>query len=372
MRPTREVFQRSSTFPRSAVNSPRHWALFVVALATACGQASPQGLDELGARPGVGVVELYPRNPEIDVRESVQFVLREESGERVEGRVDWSATGGTISRSGLYTAGARAGSYLVTAKSRGRVATQSLTIIADSTPESPPPTDSDDTNSTDPPEVPTTGSIIFQDDFENGDFTVWSTSAPAGDSQWDGMGQGGAHIGDGFVTNEKALSGRLAWKALVDPTILSYGPTSKSSLERWKGMGSLDFNISAWYFIPTDYPAVWSNVMQIKAAGTGPSRRPVAVAISRSREVLIYSGILRTTVFRSGVNVPLGQWFNLTGRFVIADSGLVEVFLNGKKIAAVRTDTKDNDYAYPGVGNYIDADGAVRCHIYIDDVKVTS
>ena len=101
--------------------------------------------------------------------------------------------------------------------------------------------------------------------------------------------------------------------------------------------------------------------------------KPVGFRVRRGdKELYVRSGILDTILYRTGVKAPLGRWFNLTGRFVIADSGLVEMWLDGQKIASIRTDTKDNDHAYPGVGNYIDSiDYPVTCHIYIDDVKVT-
>ncbi|MGH7549469.1 MAG: hypothetical protein ACREK3_01805, partial [Gemmatimonadota bacterium] len=84
------------------------------------------------------------------------------------------------------------------------------------------------------------------------------------------------------------------------------------------------------------------------------------------------SGILDKVIYKTGVQVPVGRWFNLQGRFVISDSGLVEMWLDGQKIASVKTDTKDNDGAYPGVGNYVsDADYPVTCHIFIDDVVVS-
>ena len=138
-------------------------------------------------------------------------------------------------------------------------------------------------------------------------------------------------------------------------------------------MRALEFYISAWYFIPIDYAAVNAQLMQIKAAGSGPSHAPVGFRIDRrDKELYVRSGILNTVLYRTGVKAPVGRWFNLTGRFVIADSGLVEMWLDGQKIASVRTDTKDNDHAYPGVGNYIDDDPAIcPCQIYIDDVKIT-
>ena len=306
-------------------------------------------------------LEIAPKGVSLVVGESLRFSATIVGGLGGSRTVRWLASGGPIDQTGLFHAGNEAGTYEVRAELE-----TGLEVLRDvSSGPIVPLTEVDDVE-------PEPG-VLFQDGFEDNHFQQWSGLAPAGDPHWNGMGDGGAHIGDGYITDEQAHSGRLSWKALVDPTRSSYGPADKSSLERWKSMkGISDFYISAWYFIPTDYPAVWSNIMQIKAAGSGPSRKPVALAITKSRELIVYSGILDTTVLRSGVFLPMGQWFNLSGRFVIANSGLVEVFLDGHKVAAVRTDTKDNDYAYPGVGNYIDADYYTMCYIYIDDVKVTT
>jgi hypothetical protein len=379
MRSRQELFPISPNHLRSAIHSLDHWLILAVVLISACGQASPQGLDELGGKPGVGVTTIYPQNPQLQVREKVQFVLKDANNQQIDGRITWSATGGTITDNGLYTAGTRSGSYAVSAKSRGSWATQKVTILSSSTSDPPDEPDSPDSPDDDPPsdpDDPAPANVLFADDFERADFRVWSGLASLGDPLWDGMGDGGAHIGDGYITKEWSRSGGFSWKALVDPSInYSYGSSktpTKSSVERWRGMtGVKEFYITASYFIPSDYPAASTNIMQIKAAGSGSSHKPVAFHMRRDRTFAIYSRILGKNVLVTNTKLPLGRWFTLTGRFVVADDGLAEAWLDGQKIASVRTDTKDNDYAYPGVGNYIDTVDAVRCHIYIDDVKVS-
>lgn len=378
MRSRQELSHISPIHLRSVIQNPTRWLILGVVLTSACGQASPQGLDELGAKPGVGVTTIHPQNPQLEVREKVQFVLRDGDNQQIDGPITWTATGGTITKNGLYTAGTNPGTYAVSAKSRGSSATQKVTILAPSTSNPPDEPDSPDPDDDPPsdPDDPAPGNIIFADDFERADFRVWSGMALIGDAQWDGIGDGGAHIGDGFITREFSRSGGYSWKALVDPNIsYSYGSSktpTKSSVERWRGMtGIREFYITASYFIPTDYPAVSSNIMQIKAFGSGSSHKPVAFHMRRDRTFAIYSRILGKNVLVTSTKLPLGRWFTLTGRFVVADDGLAEAWLDGTKIASVRTDTKDNDYAYPGVGNYIDTSDPIKCHIYIDDVKVT-
>ncbi len=220
----------------------------------------------------------------------------------------------------------------------------------------------------------TLGLVLLDEDFEGNDFRRWSGLAPASDPHWHGTGDGGAHIGSGYITTERAHSGQHAWKALVDPSLAPVPRPNKTSLEIWANTrDTQELTISAWYFIPLEYPAVNAQIMQIKAAGSGSSHKPVGIRIQRDRELIVRSGILDKIVYRTGVKAPLGRWFNLRGRFVIADSGVVEVWLDGRKIALVDTDTKDNDHAYAGVGNYVaSSDYPVTCYLYIDDVRVTT
>lgn len=371
MRLRRKLFRGSSAFSASVISQATGRLLLLGILASGCGQASPQGLDDASAKPGFGVLRIYPQNPQIETGHSVQFVAKDAWDKQIDGPVSWSATGGVITRDGLYTAGASPGKFSVTAKSHGSTATQNVTVVK-SLVSSPPPDDPSDPPDEDPSDDPDPTGSIFADGFERGDFTTWSGAALIGDPSWNGSGSGGAHIGNGYITNERVRSGKLAWKALVNPTADAYGKENKSSLERWKGMGALEFHISAWYFIPTDYPAVWSNIMQIKATGSGWSHKPVAIALRRDRTLAVFSGILNKNVLTTATKLPVGRWFNLKGRFLIDNNGLVEVWLDGNKIASVRTDTKDNDFAYPGVGNYVaGSDYQVTSHIYIDDVEVT-
>ena len=345
------------------VVSCRHRILACVLFLTSCGgcqESSPVTAVQEKAPP---TLEIAPKGVSLVVGESLRFTAT--VGGTLEGSRDvrWLASGGFIDQTGLFHAGDEAGTYEVRAELE-----TGLGVLRDvSAGPIVPRTEEDD-------DIETEIGVIFQDDFEDNHFRQWSGLAPAGDPRWDGMGDGGAHIGDGYITDERAHSGRFAWKALVDPNVESRRLAYKSSLERWKGMGALEFYISAWYFIPTDYPAVDTQLMQIKAAGSGPSHKPVGFRVRRGdKELYVRSGILDTILYRTGVKAPLGRWFNLTGRFVIADSGLVEMWLDGQKIASIRTDTKDNDHAYPGVGNYIDdIDYPVTCHIYVDDVKVTT
>jgi hypothetical protein len=78
--------------------------------------------------------------------------------------VTFTATGGTISSSGQYTAGSTAGSYRVIAKVTGgtQADTANVTVTAP-TPPPPPP----------PPPPPSSGTLLFDDSFSN--YSKWGT-----------------------------------------------------------------------------------------------------------------------------------------------------------------------------------------------------
>src|SRR5207244_416896 len=61
------------------------------------------------------------------------------AGDSVAVEVVWSATGGTISAAGVYTAGPTPGTYDVTASGEGRSGTATLAVAAAPQPPPPPP-----------------------------------------------------------------------------------------------------------------------------------------------------------------------------------------------------------------------------------------
>lgn len=352
--------------------SGRGKLLLTVILLTSC-NGCQEGSHATGLRgeTGIPTLEVTPKGVPLPVGDTLRFrVIVQGTSETLLGDVIWSASGGVIDQSGLFHAGDQAGTYEVRAFLE--TPDRHLTDVAAGSLLPQANADADSVTDGQSNVIPEGARIIFEDDFEDNHFGQWSGLAPASDPQWDGMGAGGAHIGDGYITDEQAHSGRLAWKALVDVTIDSHGKPNKSSLERWNGMeGVSEFYISAWYFIPTDYPAVASNIMQIKAST--PSLKPVAIFLRRNRTLSVYNGILGKNVLTTRTTFPLGRWFNLTGRFVIADNGLVEVWIDDQKLGSVSTDTKDSTYAYPGVGNYVaEPDHPLTSHIYLDDVRVAT
>ncbi|MGH7589249.1 MAG: heparin lyase I family protein [Gemmatimonadota bacterium] len=215
------------------------------------------------------------------------------------------------------------------------------------------------------------GTVIFEDGFETGDFRRWSGMAEQGMACWEGRGAGGAHIGDGCVRSDVVKSGSRAWKAIVDPNEDNLlGQETMSKLERQRvTRGVYDFWVSAWYYFPANYPAVWSNIMQIKKAEVKPNSPLAVVVHDRNREFKLYAKG-HGNVDQSNVRVPYGRWFNLTTHFVTRKDGKVEVFLDGKSILKALYDTiEDAPYMYFGVGNYLAS--AKASFLFVDDVQVT-
>ena len=217
------------------------------------------------------------------------------------------------------------------------------------------------------------GAVLLEDGFESGDFVLWSGKARHGDPCWEGRGGDGAHVGDGCISSELVHTGALAWRSTVDPNEPNVlGPEHKSQLQRHKTTkGVFDFWISAWYYIPTDYPQVRTNLLQIKKAGDSGDKHPLAAIVHDKKRQFILRAYESVTMAKSGVRVPYGRWFNLTAHFITAQEGQVEVFLDGTRIMQASYDTiEDAAYAYFGMGNYTTSK-ATPSHFYMDDVRVT-
>jgi len=321
-------------------------------------------------------IVLFPESANLQAGEAQQFraTVTDADGTVLNEDVSWDASGGTIDRTGRFVAGNAGGDFLVVARSGDLVATSPV-HVAGSGSAPPPPTGggSSGGNGASPVAAANAGTVIFQDDFDRGDFRRWSGDAPAGDPYWEGAGDGGAHTGDGYITSENAHSG-LAWKALVDPSKPNLrGKENMSKLEHWGSTeGIFNFWVSAWYYMPSNYPDVWTNLMQIKQTmgSTAPNKPLAVIAHGRDGKLLLY-GDGYGQIAGSGVAMPRGRWCNITTHFVTAHNGRVEVYLDGRQIMKASYDTIENaPYMFFGVGNYISPD-AVFSHIFIDDVRVT-
>jgi hypothetical protein len=92
-------------------------------------------------RPTMVGLSVSPTSAALTVREARQFVATATMSDgttRANPTVTWTATGGTVTTAGLYTAGAAAGSFMVAARTAGFGATTSIRITR--VPPAPPPT----------------------------------------------------------------------------------------------------------------------------------------------------------------------------------------------------------------------------------------
>src|SRR3989449_1971443 len=103
---------------------------------TASMSGTPQGLAwghsivHVRANPQLAQVVVVPRSVSLGTGGTQQFVAygRLNNGDSVAVSVTWSAQGGTISSSGLYTAGSVPGGYVVTATASGIAGTAILSV----------------------------------------------------------------------------------------------------------------------------------------------------------------------------------------------------------------------------------------------------
>src|SRR5258706_9797630 len=101
-------------------------ALSIVLVAAACG-----GETSLG--PSQGVLRISPDTLTIDPQQTVQFTAQDslpQQGVAVLTSVPWSATGGTITSQGLFTADTSVREYSISARdANGRVASASVNAV---------------------------------------------------------------------------------------------------------------------------------------------------------------------------------------------------------------------------------------------------
>ncbi len=111
-------------------------ATVLQASATASSSGTPQGVARgysvvhVRSNPQLAQVVVVPRSASLGTGGTQQFVAygRLNSGDSVAVSATWSAQGGTISSSGLYTAGSVPGGYVVTATASGIAGTAILSV----------------------------------------------------------------------------------------------------------------------------------------------------------------------------------------------------------------------------------------------------
>jgi hypothetical protein len=110
----------------------------VIAVRQGDTEAGTSTVTVVPAAPTLSAIEITPATASLSVGGTQQFsaVGRMSDGSTSSVNVTWSSTGGTMSSSGLYTAGSVAGSFSVTGQQQGgtKAGTSSITITAAPTP----------------------------------------------------------------------------------------------------------------------------------------------------------------------------------------------------------------------------------------------
>ena len=221
------------------------------------------------------------------------------------------------------------------------------------------------------PSFPVSATVYFYSGFETGDVSEWLTD------------NGGNHTGGGYVTGETSRTGQYCWKAYNNPALPSPDNIS-AKLLRWR-FDYQEAYYSAWYFWPIDYlvsgvDGEYVNIFQWKERAS-PYDPTWIVAVKNSyqfpgEDEIVVHDYHGGTIFRSGVKLPKGRWFQLeaflkTGR----TDGQLIVWLDGKQIFAFNNiNTSGNTsnvtgFLMWGVGNYGGA--ALGKYIYVDDASVS-
>jgi hypothetical protein len=248
------------------------------------------------------------------------------------------------------------------------------------------------------------GPLLFDEDFEANNFRKWSGAAPLDDPNWNGQGQGGAVHGSGGIVTGFSRRGQRCYKMEVDPakkgTYFSTPSGSKSGCANWWKFRSVPegWCSIARYFLPNDWPDVNSLIWQSKSSGAGnvspdgAGQAPFSIQLmggTNARFLRLGSSIGdlngKALAHFKGFRMPKGNWFELAVRLVHGKwpkNGHIDawVVVDGKatKVFDLDAPTTDGDYGYLSINNYvvgkldwIVAEGKTKCHIFVDDIRVT-
>jgi len=309
-------------------------------------------------------IAVSPSSADVEAGASFQFAakVRDQNGDLMDAIVTWTATGGSITTTGLYSAGNTPGTYSVTAESGDLATTASVTVLSAAA-------------------LPSQGSIITKATFDRGDFSEWG--GPSGDPDYCGKLDRGHVGGDAGVRSEHARSGKYAWKAENDPNLpVGCNPKGSAKILHWAGKTPDDFFISAWYYFPSTYPLelTHGSFMQIKEAH--PDSDPIWLPVHGVKNGRHHFWLFAWGGFNPGITqvwgppVPLDRWFNITMYVKKGYSnGIIRVWIDGtltweyKNVNTLGDPAKNtkNDVQW-GVQNYTPQFKSLHSWLYIDDV----
>ncbi len=303
--------------------------------------------------------------------------------------VAYSATGGTITAAGLYTAGTAPGTFGVIATQQGgtKADTSAVTVMsgrlvvdagADQTiPLGTLAVLNATVTSTSPGplrmfwrKISGPGVVAFAHEQFNSSFEDGTTS------EWDGDG-GGQSIGGASVSQDVAHSGSHSWMGYNDPTLPD--PFNYSAkLLRWR-FNDDEAYYSAWFYWPSGYGVTdignnYVNIFQWKEGGApfDPPWIVIAKNFSGFDEFGIHD-YFGANLIRTGIAIPKNTWFNITAYMKASTTaGQLVVWIDGQLAynqSGLNTLGSASTLMW-GVGNYGTPGIGPGKQLYVDDATV--
>jgi len=303
--------------------------------------------------------------------------------------VAYSATGGTITAAGLYTAGTAPGTFGVIATQQGgtKADTSAVTLMsgplvvdagADQTiPLGTLAVLNATVTSIGPGplrmfwrKISGPGVVAFAHEQFNSSFEDGTTS------EWDGDG-GGQSIGGASVSQDVAHSGSHSWMGYNDPALpdpLNYS----AKLLRWR-FNDAEAYYSAWFYWPSSYGVTdtgnnYVNIFQWKEGGAPFD--PPWIVIAKNFSGVDEFGIhdyLGANLIRTGIAIPKNTWFNITAYMKASTTaGQLIVWIDGQLAynqSGLNTLGSASTLMW-GVGNYGTPGIGPGKQLYVDDATV--
>jgi hypothetical protein len=220
------------------------------------------------------------------------------------------------------------------------------------------------------------GNVIWSADTETGDLSQWYHPAPSANGN-EGGGMFNSGVANTTASQEQAHSGQWSSKMRITTP-----PESGTRLFRWKeSQSSRDLTYSAWFYIPQRYSVsnYW-NIFQWKSkvASTGRVDPFFVLNVGNRGDgtmyLYLYNWQTRRAYTQTLKNVPVGQWFNITGNYVCAgdNTGRVTFWQDGTKLfdlPSVQTRYSNGDCQW-SIDNYSDGLTPSPATIYMDDAQI--
>ena len=274
--------------------------------------------------------------------------------------VIWTATAGTISTNGLYTAPASPSTVTVKATSvanTGASASATVTVTSQG--------------------PPTGNNVLWSAGMETGNTSEWYYPATSANGSQGGQidNTGGAAA----ASRDYAHSGSYSLKmSVVTP------PESGTAASRWLELSKYSqLNYTGWYYFPNRYSVTtYWNVLQwgSKNPATGQVDPFFIVNIGNrsdgSMYLYLYNWQTHQSLTQSAKNVPVNQWTKIDAFYASAGDGAghITIWQDGTKlfdVANVQT-RYANGNCQVSFRNLSDSISPSPAVLYLDDVSITT